>query len=100
MSEWLQNLYIGGYIYGNCKQLQGVIKMNKERKIIIDFSDMENLYAKIETKEKNVEKIKDILNNYRENNNYYNIDDFIEILVENKIEFEKIPTYCDVDIYF
>jgi spore coat polysaccharide biosynthesis protein SpsF (cytidylyltransferase family) len=68
--------------------------------MIIKFYDNENdCYARISTEE-DIKKIENILNNYRDNSEAYNIDDFLELLEENNIIFDVIPIYDDREIYF
>ena len=67
---------------------------------IIEFSDEEEVYALIETNE-DPKKIEKLLDEYREMDEYYDIEGFLEWLRKEKgIEFKVIPTEADYRIYF
>jgi len=70
-----------------------------KKKIIIRFYDVEETYALIETKE-DPKKIEKLLNEYREIDEYYDIDGFLEWLKSEGIKFEVIPQEADYNIYF
>lgn len=67
--------------------------------MIIEFRDEENIYALIETDE-DPEKIKTLLDEYKEMDEYYNITDFLAFLKERGVKFKVIPTEGDYTIYF
>ncbi len=66
--------------------------------MIIQFSDEEDVYGTIETEE-SIESIKRLRDEYKKDDEEYNIDDFFEFLEGQKIKFKIIPRF-DVDIYF
>lgn len=69
--------------------------------ITIDFSDEEDVYARIETDTNNVKLIKKYLEEYKNlNTEEYNIDDFLSFLMEKEIKFNRINIKGDIDIYF
>ena len=73
----------------------------QKNKIIIDFSDEDDVYARIETKEENFEKIKNYLNEFRnKNSEMYNIDDFLSFLTEREVNFQTIKIEADKKLHF
>jgi len=70
-------------------------------KITIDFSDEDEVYARIETEEENFEKIKNYLNEFRNiNSEMYNIDDFLSFLREREVNFQTIKIEADKKLHF
>jgi len=69
-------------------------------KRIVDFFDEESTYARIRVDKKYINKITKLLDKYREEDPYYDIEGFLEYLEENGIEFETIPLEYDYGIYF
>ena len=71
----------------------------KKKKKIIEFYDDDSVYALIETDE-NPKKIEKLLNKYREIDEYYDIDGFLEWLKKKGVKFKVIRTEADYYIYF
>jgi DNA-dependent RNA polymerase auxiliary subunit epsilon len=66
----------------------------------IQFADEDNIYGMIETEE-NPDKIEKLLNEYRKlNEEEYNIDDFIQFLKDNDVDFEQVNIEPDMILHF
>ena len=69
-------------------------------KIVVDFTDEEALYARIIVDGGEIREIKQTLDDYREQDEEYNIDDFLKILKTKGIRFDRMPITQDNNIYF
>lgn len=69
-------------------------------KIVVDFMDEEDLYGRIFVEREEVQKIEQLLDDYRNQNEEYNIDDFLEILRNKGICFDIISVRADWNIHF
>lgn len=61
------------------------------------YDDQVDFEAFILIDENDIEKVLDLLEAYRKDNEEYNWDGFVQILCDNKIKFEKYPVE---NIYF
>lgn len=73
--------------------------MKKKKTNVIEFYDNETTYAMIETTE-SPKKIRKLLEKYKEIDEDYDIEGFLEWLEEQGVKFKVIPQEADYYIYF
>lgn len=69
-------------------------------KIFVNFADEEYLFGRIQVDDGKINKIEQILDDYRKQNEEYNINDFFEILKNSGVEFDVVSRTSEWNIYF
>ena len=80
------------------------IDVPQVNRIIVAFTDNEDVYGRIWCNVNDIETIQKLLDKYRERTTEtgegYNIDDFYSILENENIDFEIVPIDEAYEIYF